>query len=235
MGHHRKPTLFAGRTSRLETLIDSVFSIVMTLMVFNISLPKDRPITNLRQELFALWPSFLAYAISFGMAGIYWSANHNMFRFIKRTSHNLNWLTIGFLGCVSLLPFSTGLLAQYNDNPTALVFYGVNLILIGSLLCGIWTHATTHRRLTDPHLPENVVRFGRSRILTGIYGYGLATALAPLNTTVSLTFFLLIPILFVLSPLQHLWIDYFGLRHIEEAEVEDTPSSLSPLPEASDD
>ena len=53
----------------MEALTDGVFAIVMTLMVFNISLPKDRPITNLRQELFALWPSFVAYAISFGMAG----------------------------------------------------------------------------------------------------------------------------------------------------------------------
>jgi uncharacterized membrane protein len=77
--------------------------------------------------LLNLWPSFVAYAISFGMAGIYWSANHNMFRFIKRSSHELHWLTILFLAWVSLLPFSTGLVARFHDDVTALVFYGINL------------------------------------------------------------------------------------------------------------
>ena len=96
-----KHTLFGSGINRLEALTDGVFAIVMTLMVFNISLPRDKEITALREELLNLWPSFVAYAISFGMAGIYWSANHNMFRFIKRSSHELHWLTILFLAWVS--------------------------------------------------------------------------------------------------------------------------------------
>ena len=78
------------------------------------------------------------YAISFGMAGIYWSASHNMFRFIRRSSHELVWLTILFLAFISLLPFSTGLLARFHDDVTALVFYGGNLELIGFSLLWIW-------------------------------------------------------------------------------------------------
>ena len=122
-----KHALFGSGIHRLEALTDGVFAIVMTLMVFSISLPRDKEITALREELLNLWPSFVAYAISFGMAGIYWSANHNMFRFIKRSSHELHWLTILFLAWVSLLPFSTGLVARFHDDVTALVFYGINL------------------------------------------------------------------------------------------------------------
>lgn len=207
-----KHTLFRSAINRLEALTDGVFAIVMTLMVFNLSLPKDRPITNLRQELLDLWPSFLAYAISFGMAGIYWSANHNMFRFIRRSSHELVWLTILFLSFVSLLPFSTGILARFHDDVTALVFYGVNLELIGFSLFWIWCHSTRTRRLTDPNLPDAVIRFGQSKILTGIVGYGIATGLAFWSTTAAMAMFLLIPMLFVLPPVQRFWVSKYGLH-----------------------
>ena len=210
---NNKPTLFGSGINRLETLTDGVFSIVMTLMVFNLSLPKDMPIANLRQELFHLWPSFVAYAISFGMAGIYWSANHNMFRFVRRSSHELVWLTILFLAFVSLLPFSTGLLSRFHDDVTALVFYGGNLELIGLCLYWIWYHSIRTRRLTDPDLPDAVIRFGQSRILTGVIGYGIATGLAFWNTTAALVVFLLIPMLFILSPVQRFWESQYGLQH----------------------
>ena len=213
---NNKPALFGSGINRLETLTDGVFSIVMTLMVFNISLPKDATITNLRQELLDLWPSFVAFAISFGMSGIYWSANHNMFRFVRRSSHELIWLTILFLAFVSLLPFSTGLLARFHDDVTALVFYGGNLELIGLSLLWIWSHSIRTRRLTDPNLPEAIIRFGQSRILTGIVGYGIATGLAFWNTTASLAVFLLIPMLFILSPVQHLWESKYGLHSNED-------------------
>ena len=206
-----KHTLFGSGINRLEALTDGVFAIVMTLMVFNISLPRDKEITSLREELLNLWPSFVAYAISFGMAGIYWSANHNMFRFIKRSSHELHWLTILFLAWVSLLPFSTGLMARFHDDVTALVFYGINLELIGLSLFWIWCHATRNRRLTDPQLPDAVIRFVQSRIVTGIVGYGAATALAFVNTMAALIVFLLIPSLFILPVIQRIWSRKFGL------------------------
>ena len=206
-----KESLFGSGINRLEALTDGVFSIVMTLLVFNIQLPKDATINNLRQELLDLWPSFVAYAISFGMAGIYWSANHNMCRFIRRSSHELVWLTIFFLATVSLLPFSTGLLSRFHDQVTALVFYGVNLELIGLSLFWIWCHSVRSRRLTDPNLPVEVIRFGRSRIVAGIVGYAIATGLAFWNTTASLTTFLVIPLLYILPTVQKLWTEWYGV------------------------
>ena len=125
-----------------------------------------------------------------------------MFRFIKRTSHELIWLTILFLAFVSLLPFSTGILARLHHESTALLFYGANLELIGLSLYWLWCHATRDRRLTDPNLPESVIHFGRSRILAGVLGYGMATSLAFVNTTAALFIFLLIPSFFVIPTIQ---------------------------------
>ena len=214
-----KHMLFGDDIHRVEALTDGVFAIVMTLMVFNISLPKNEPTTDLRQELWKLWPSFMAYLIAFGMAGIYWAANHNMFHFIKRSSHEFIWLTILFLACVSVLPFSTGLLARFHTNVIALVFFGLNLECIGLSLFWILCHSTTSRRLTDPDLPEAVIRYAKSRIVTGIVGYGIATAAAFFNTTVALTLFLLIPLLFVLPPIQRLWTGKYGVRYSSDQNV----------------
>jgi uncharacterized membrane protein len=231
---NNRHTIVANGVNRLEALTDGVFAIVMTLVVFNISLPKDKPITNLRQALFDLWPSFVAYAVSFGMAGIYWSASHNMFRCIRRSSHELVWLTILFLAFISLLPFSTGLLARFHDDVTALVFYGGNLELIGLSLLWLWCHSTRNRQLTDPNLPDAVVRFGQSRILTGIIGYGIATGLAFWTTTAALAVFLLVPLLFVLPPVLRLWTSKYGLYpHTGTTGYGTTPGSEggSSLPE----
>jgi uncharacterized membrane protein len=160
------------------------------------------------------------------MAGIYWSANHNMFRFIKRSSHELHWLTILFLAWVSLLPFSTGLMARFHDDVTALVFYGINLELIGLSLFWIWCHATRNRRLTDPQLPDAVIRFVQSRIVTGIVGYGAATALAFVNTMAALIVFLLIPSLFIVPVLQRILSQKLGLLPCLNYHDHQKPRSL---------
>ena len=46
-----KHTLFGSGINRLEALTDGVFAIVMTLMVFNISLPRAKEITAVRAVL----------------------------------------------------------------------------------------------------------------------------------------------------------------------------------------
>lgn len=203
--------LASGDTQRLETLADGVFAIVMTLLVFEITPPKDRPAEDLARVLYNLWPSFLAYAVSVGLVGIYWSAHRSQFRIIRRTDHALNWLHLLFLAVVSLLPFSTRLLAGYHTEPLALGLYGLNLCAIGLSLLGVWVHATNGRKLIDPSLPESVVRYGYSRCAVGAFCYGLGAAAAFLSTPVALTIFATVPVLYILPSLQRFWLRLFGI------------------------
>ena len=236
-GLPQQPSIFGGETHRLSALTDGVFSIVMTLMVFNISLPKDRPSGNLTMALLGLWASFLAYGISFGLVGIYWSAHHSMFRFIQRTSHELVWLNIVFLAFVALVPFSTTLLAAHHSEPVALIVYGGNLILIGLSLLPLWWHATVDRRLVQRDLPDAVVRYGRSRILVGIIGYGLATVLALCSTEMSFVLFALVPLMYIVPPVQRAWLRFYGLASTPGAPESprdsggDSSSSSPKIPE----
>ncbi len=50
-------------TNRLEAFSDGVFEIAITLLVLKIKVPP--PGMALRVELLHLWPSYLAYVVSF--------------------------------------------------------------------------------------------------------------------------------------------------------------------------
>ena len=52
---------------RLEAFSDGVFAITITLLVLDIRPPADN--SNLLHGLVALWPSYLAYAVTFLFIG----------------------------------------------------------------------------------------------------------------------------------------------------------------------
>src|SRR5258707_1285176 len=74
----------ASETARLEALSDGVFAIAITLLVLEIRLPGGAvDHGGLRQQLFALWPSYVAYVVSFATIGIMWMNHHAFFRVLR--------------------------------------------------------------------------------------------------------------------------------------------------------
>ena len=67
-------------TTRLVAFTDGVFAITITLLVLEIKPPDD---DNLLHGLLALWPSYLAYALSFLFIGQVWVNHHVMFDHIR--------------------------------------------------------------------------------------------------------------------------------------------------------
>ena len=68
-------------TMRLVTFSDGVFAITITLRVLEIRPPTDE--RNLLHGLLALWPSYLAYALTFLFIGQVWANHHVMFDHIR--------------------------------------------------------------------------------------------------------------------------------------------------------
>ena len=186
--------------SRIEALCDGVFAIAMTLMIFNIKvpeIPKDLVRTQIAHEVFLLWPKLLVYFISFVMLGVYWIGHHNQYHYILSTDRAFLWINIFFLACVSLLPFSAGLLGQYPAERTAHVVYGVNLILIGGFLYEHWQYATRGRRLVVSDIRLEVVSLAKRRILMTPVAALVAIGIAFLSTRLSLALFVAIPLLYI--------------------------------------
>jgi len=196
------PSGSAGLTkSRIEALCDGVFAIAMTLMIFNIKVPEiptELVPGKLVHEVFILWPKFLVYAISFVMLGVYWIGHHNQYHYILRTDRAFLWINIFFLMCVSIIPFSTGLLGQYPTARTALVVYGLNLIMVGGLLYAHWWYATRRYRLVEGDIHPEVVRLAKHRILTAPVASLMAICISIVSTRLSLALFALIPFLYMI-------------------------------------
>ena len=96
-------------TSRLVAFSDAVFAITITLLILEIRPPKDY--TNLLHSLAVLWPSYLAYAVTFLFIGQVWANHHVMFDHIRAADRVVLLLNTLLLMVVAFLPFSTSVLA----------------------------------------------------------------------------------------------------------------------------
>jgi uncharacterized membrane protein len=199
----------AGRdddTVRIEAFSDAVFAIAITLLIIEIGVPhldEDPPGTTLPQALVGLWPSFLAYVISFLQIGVIWANHHNRFRFIERSDHGLLFLNILFLMCVAFIPFPTALLAEYlegtaGERETAGVIYAGTLAVTAVFFTLLWLYAATNRRLVDRGLDPSLLRAMTRRYLLGTVAYVLVFLLAFVNVAASLALIVALALLFVL-------------------------------------
>ena len=187
-------------TNRLETLTDGIFAIAMTLLVFGLSIPDGTPPTHLLTSLYQLLPNVLSVIVSFVILGVVWVATHSQFQYIRRADHALIWLNLSFLLCVTLVPFSAGVLGRYASQPIAVILYGSNLLACLLFHYGMWWHATRGGHLVDANLDPRVVRMGTRLAWFAIISYAVAIGLS-FVPVVSVILYSLIPVPYILGVL----------------------------------
>jgi uncharacterized membrane protein len=186
-------------TNRLETLTDGIFAIAMTLLVFGLSI-SDPDRTPLLTKLGHLLPNVLSVIVSFVILGVVWVATHSQFQYIRRADHALIWLNLSFLLCVTLVPFSAGVLGRYAPQPIAVILYGSNLLVCLLFHYGMWWHATRGGHLVDANLDPRIVRMGTRLAWFAIISYAVAIGLA-FVPVVSVILYTLIPVPYILGVL----------------------------------
>ena len=80
--------------SRLETFADGVFAIAATLLILNVDAQVAGDVGNLGDRLTHIWPSYLAYAVSFVTIGIMWVNHHWVMSQIDHTDRRFLFATI---------------------------------------------------------------------------------------------------------------------------------------------
>ena len=100
---------------RLETFSDGVFSVIITLLVLDLRVPRvdALPSGRLGAALLQEWPVYVAFVISFLQVGVVWANHHTMFHYIRRTDHLLLVFNLLLLLSTAVLPFTTALLSEY--------------------------------------------------------------------------------------------------------------------------
>jgi uncharacterized membrane protein len=198
--------LIAGQSvERLAALSDGLFAIAMTLLVLDLRVPASGAIHSeleLWGALVALVPRFIPYFMSFLTLGIFWVGQQTQLNRFARSDRNLAWIHLGFLLAVSLMPFSTALLAEFITYRLALVVYWLNVLLLGVVLYGSWRYAWRAGLVKDDTTVEMSSAVER-RIVIAQALYGLGALLCVVSTYVSIAFIVLVQLNYILAPRIH--------------------------------
>jgi uncharacterized membrane protein len=186
---------------RIETLTDGIFGIAMTLLVLDIRVPKlpnEITTADLAYRVFAIWPKFLIYVLSFVILAIFWVSHSIQFHYVRRANRTLFWINILILMLVAFIPFSTHLLSEHIEQQFAVAFYGTHLMLIWVCEFLHWYYVTTGGRLVDSDADPHVVNAVTRRILFSTITYLIAIAVSFYSTKLSITVYGMIIIMCIL-------------------------------------
>jgi len=207
----------AGQSlERLAALSDGIFAVAMTLLVLDLHTPvadaSSRFSTpslwtsqglgkevGLLLALGALVPHFLPYAMSFLTLGIFWVGQQTQLNHFATSNRHLAWIHLAFLFGVSLMPFSTGLLAEFITYRVALGVYWLDLLLLGVALFASWRYAQ-HAGLMKDEVTADVRSATERRIIFYQVFYALAVLLCVINTYLSIVLLILMQLNSAIAP-----------------------------------
>lgn len=115
----------SGGIARIEAFSDGVIAIIITIMVLDLKVPAGESV----RALLPLWPTFVAYALSYVYVAIYWVNHHRLFSHARQVSNGLLWANIALLFTLSLVPFATSYLGDHRFGRDATLLYLVAMLL----------------------------------------------------------------------------------------------------------
>jgi len=193
----------AGQSvDRLAALSDGVFAVAMTLLVLDLRAPAAAVIHSeydLWRALVAISPRLLMFMMSFLTLGIFWVGQQTQLNHLVRTDRSLSWIHILFLFAVSVIPFSTSLLAEFIEYRIALLIYWANILLLGAVLYISWMCARGAQLVKDDIPPEVSAAIER-RIVVAQSLYALGALLCVVSTYWSIGFIVLMQLNYAIAP-----------------------------------
>lgn len=185
-------------TTRLEAFSDGVFAIAITLLVVAIRLPDAG--ADLGAALVAMWPSYLAYAVSFFVLGAIWINHHGMFEYIVRVDGAFLLLNLFQLMAIAFIPFPTAVLAASihtgDGQAVATAFYGSTLFAVGIFVNAMWWYAVGHD-LLRPDVDRPQIRSINRHFMVGPLSYAVATLVGLVLPWLALATFVAINVFFL--------------------------------------
>ncbi|MDN3356702.1 TMEM175 family protein [Actinomadura sp. DC4] len=176
---------------RAEAFSDGVFAVAITLLVLELKVPGGEG--TLLHRLLEIWPSYLAYAVSFLTVGIMWLNHHTMFAHIVRVTRPVLLLNLLLLMVVAMVPFPTAVIGEElgehlrgDDAKTITVAYGLLMIVMSMCFSAVWWYVVFHPGMLDERLTPEDVRRSIPKFGFGLFGYVLATVMGLFSPLTSL-------------------------------------------------
>ena len=158
---------------RLEAFSDGVLAIVITIMVLELVPPHESTL----EALFALWPKFLAYVMSFAYIGIYWVNHHHLLHNVQAVNGRILWTNMHLLFWLSIVPFSTAWMGENEFAPVPTAVYSATLIMPAiAFTLLVWAIVRSPGQSTA--LAEQLGRDWKGKVSVAAYVLGIPLALA---------------------------------------------------------
>lgn len=131
---------------RLDALVDAVIAITMTLLVLELRLPEEVG-DGLFGAISHLEPKFISWIISFVILALYWRWQMQATVKLEHVDRGLFWIMVLWLLTTSIIPFSSSVLGDHNDNPQAHLIYGLSFIAVQVVVLARNWYLRTHPQL----------------------------------------------------------------------------------------
>ena len=164
-------------SSRVETFSDSVFAIALTLLILGIKVPDMDNFTTsekLFHALINLWPSYIAFVISFTAVLIMWINHHGFFKYLRKINTAFLYANGFLLLTVTFINLPTAILSKYFATPAlniATAFYCGTMLLINCAYNLLWFSSAYKRRLVKDEITDALIFKIRNAYWLGFFVY----------------------------------------------------------------
>jgi TMEM175 potassium channel family protein len=194
--------LAGSSLDRLSGLSDGIFAVAMTLLVLALAVPTIKEVngeSELWQAMLNLAPSVVTYVMSFLTLGIFWVGQQTQLSQLERSNRDYTWIHLAFLLFVTLVPFSTSLLAGHYQLRFALIEYWLNILVLGALILVAAEYAG-RTGLFNPANQGTILRAVRRRVYIAQGLYLFATLLCVIDTRLSIGLIVAIQLNYAIAP-----------------------------------
>lgn len=175
---------------RLEAFSDGVIAILITIMVLELTTPREATPAALRP----LVPVFLSYVLSFVFLGIYWNNHHHLLQAIRQVNGAVLWANMHLLFWLSLVPFVTAWMGASSFSTWPMAAYGV-VLLMCAIAFTILVTALVALHGRDSALARALGRDYKGK--ASLLAYALAIPLAFVSTWISGVLYVAVAILWL--------------------------------------
>jgi len=117
-----------AKIERFNAFSDGIFGVLITILVLDLR-PPESPTPR---ALWARWPTWLSYAVSYLFIAIVWINHHHLLRCAELATPRLIWVNFAHLFAASFVPFATAWIANSRLAPFPVALYAADFMLVNA-------------------------------------------------------------------------------------------------------
>jgi uncharacterized membrane protein len=139
-----KENIHKSTPERVIAFSDGVFAIIITIMILELK----RPSAPTFAALFAEWPTWVSYVVSYIFIAIVWLQHHFLLRYAAAATLRLMWTNFAHLFAASLVPFLTDWMADTRMASVPVVCYAFAFLMVNiTYLSLIWQTISDRKKM----------------------------------------------------------------------------------------